>query len=90
MRAAPICLSASPNPEINSKVTIDFGSVEEVDSHIPCCFDTVDGELFGLGRVGVEPVAIGDDGDFDSCGAEVSVLHIFLEILHSDDKIFLL
>lgn len=56
-------------------VAIDFGGVKEVDSIVPCSFDTVDGVLFGFLGVGVEPVAKGDDGDLDAGGAEVAILH---------------
>jgi hypothetical protein len=42
-------------------ITIDFGGIKEIDAIVPCGFDTVDGVLFGLLGVGVEPVAEGDD-----------------------------
>jgi hypothetical protein len=42
-------------------ITIDFSGIKEIDSIVPCGFDTVDGILFSLLGVGVEPVTEGDD-----------------------------
>ena len=42
-------------------ITIDFGGIKEIDAIVPCSFDTIDGVLFGLLGVGVDPVAEGDD-----------------------------
>jgi hypothetical protein len=38
-------------------ITIDFSGIKEIDAIVPCGFDAVDGVLFGLLGVGVEPVA---------------------------------
>jgi hypothetical protein len=38
-------------------ITVDFCGIKEIDAIVPCGFDTVDGVLFGLLGVGVEPVA---------------------------------
>ena len=42
-------------------ISVDFGGIKEIDAIVPCGFDAVDGVLFGLLGVGVEPVAERDD-----------------------------
>lgn len=42
-------------------VAVDLSSVKEVNAMVPSGLNAIDGGLFGLLRVGVEPVAEGDD-----------------------------
>jgi hypothetical protein len=56
-------------------LTVGLGSVVEVDAEIPCLLDALGGQVLRLLGVGVDPVAVGNDGDLDAGGAQEAVLH---------------
>lgn len=56
--------------------TIDFGGVEEINSHAEALFDGISGEIKSLLVIGIEPVAVAEYGNLEPSATQVSVDHL--------------